>query len=88
MSPIMKSVIKSYMRGVIVAITPLLMTNQTDPKIYLFAVIAGVVSPALRAVDKNDPAFGRLADQADVEIDKLLKAEVTKKKAAPKKKAK
>lgn len=92
MSPIMKSVIKSYARGVLVAITPLLATNQTDAKLYVIAALAGVVGPALRAIDKNDPAFGRLANQAEVEIDKLLKAELTKKKAvkkaAPKKSAK
>ena len=88
----MKSVIKSYARGVLVAITPLLATNQTDAKLYVIAALAGVVGPALRAIDKNDPAFGRLANQAEVEIDKLLKAELTKKKAvkkaAPKKSAK
>lgn len=83
MSPLMKSVFKSYVRGVVVAITPLLATHTTDLWAYVIAVFAGVISPALRAVDKNDPAFGMIADAAEMELDKLAKA--SKKKVAKKK---
>jgi hypothetical protein len=83
MSPKMTSVIKSYARGVLVAVTPLLVIGSTEPKAYLAAIGAGVISPALRAMDKNDPAFGKIADAADIEIDKLVKAD-TKKKAIKK----
>jgi hypothetical protein len=83
MKPVMKSVLKSYIRGAIVAITPLLATNQTDPWMYAIAIVAGVISPALRALDKQDPAFGMIADVIDAETNKLLKA--TKKKVAKKK---
>ena len=85
-SSIMQSVLKSYARGVVVAVTPLLAIHSTDPWAYVMAVFAGVISPALRAVDKNDPAFGMVADAIDAEIDKLAKADKkTVKKTAKKK---
>lgn len=76
---IVKSVIKSYLRGVLVAISPLLLAGVTDTKMYAFAIVAGVISPAIRALDKKDPAFGMVADVIDAEIDKLAKAEKKKK---------
>lgn len=82
MSPIMQSVLKSYARGVLVAITPLLATSQTDPKVYVAAIVAGVISPAIRALDKKDPAFGLIADAVDTEINKLVKKDTKKKKKA------
>jgi hypothetical protein len=65
------AILKSYLRGVAIAIMPLLAINETRPLAYLYAVIAGTVAPAVRAADKNDMAFGRVAD----EIDKLAKAD-------------
>ena len=79
MSPLMQSVLKSYLRGVLVAVMPLLAMNETNPKAYLIAVLAGVVSPALRAMDKKDAAFGIVADAVDVQVDKLAKADKKKK---------
>jgi hypothetical protein len=63
-----KSIIKSYLRGVIVACLPILAMNETDPKVYLYAVLAGVISPALRAADKKDHAFGLVADAVDAKV--------------------
>ena len=79
MNPIMKSVLKSYLRGALVAVSPLIAAGMTDPKLYIYAIIAGVLSPALRAVDKNDSAFGMVADAIDIEVDKLAKADKKKK---------
>lgn len=81
MNSVMKSIIKSYARGVLVAITPLLATNQTDPWMYVCAIFAGVIGPALRALDKKDPAFGLIADAIDVELHKLAKKSAKKKTA-------
>lgn len=80
MSPIMISILKSYARGVLVAITPLLVIGSTDPKAYIAAIGAGVISPAIRAMDKKDPAFGKIADAVDIEINKLAKASTKKTK--------
>lgn len=83
MDTVMQSVIKSYLRGVLVAITPLITIHNTDVWAYVVAVVAGVISPALRAMDSKDPAFGMVADVVEIETDKLAKK--TTKKAAPKK---
>ena len=80
MSPIMISILKSYARGVLVAITPLLVIGSTDLKAYIAAIGAGVISPAIRAMDKKDPAFGKIADAVDIEINKLAKASTKKTK--------
>jgi hypothetical protein len=85
MDSILKSIIKSYLRGVIVAITPLVAMGVTNQWAYIAAILAGVISPALRALDKKDPAFGLVADIADLEIDKLAKKSAKK---APAKKTK
>ena len=79
MDSVMKSVVKSYLRGVLVAITPLITIHNTDVWAYAVAVLAGVISPALRAMDSKDPAFGMIADVVDAETDKLAK-KTTKKK--------
>lgn len=78
MSTKIQSVIKSYLRGVLVAVLPLLVIGSTDVKAYVAAIGAGVVSPALRAMDKKDPAFGKVADIVDIELDKLAKADKKK----------
>jgi hypothetical protein len=74
----MNAVIKSYLRGVLVAITPLLIIGSTEPKAYIAAIGAGVISPAIRSMDKKDPAFGKVADVVDVEVTKLAKADAKK----------
>ena len=79
MSNKMQSIIKSYARGVLVAITPLIVIHETDLWAYAVAIIAGVIAPALRALDKKDPAFGLIADVVDVELDKLAKKSKKKK---------
>ena len=57
-------ILKSYLRGVITASAPLLAIRSHDLWAYAAAIVAGVIAPALRAVDKNDPAFGLIADAA------------------------
>jgi len=84
MSPKVSAIAKSYLRGVLTAITPLLAIRSTDGWAYLAAVVAGVIAPALRAVDKNDPAFGVVADLAVAETESLDKAAIAKKAAATK----
>ena len=73
MNPKLLAVIKSYTRGVLVAVTPLLATHNTDLWAYAVAIFAGVISPALRAIDKNDPAFGAVADVIEIELESKTK---------------
>lgn len=86
MNPVMKSVIKSYARGVVTAITPLIAIGSRDVWAYVIAVFAGVIGPAIRSIDKNDPAFGMIADGIEAGIKKAAKKSA--KKAVSKKKTK
>lgn len=79
MNPKYLAIIKSYVRGVVVAITPLLATNVTNKWAYVAAIFAGVISPALRAMDKTDSAFGTVADAIETELNKKV-VKTTKKK--------
>lgn len=67
------AILGSYAHGLITAVTPLLMIKSTDPWAYAAAVLAGVIAPALRALDKKDHAFGLIADIAVEEANKKVK---------------
>jgi len=78
----MKCVIKSYLQGVLTEVTPLLAIHSTDAWAYAMAVVAGVIAPAIRAIDPKDQAFGIVADALVTEVDKM--AHPTAKKAVKK----
>lgn len=85
MNPKLKLAISSYVRSYIVAALAMVSTGENDyKKIAITALAVGVVGPAIRAVNPKDPAFGMVADKAEVEIKKLVVAD---KKKATKKKA-
>ena len=72
--------IKSFVRHfAITAVAVYTVNPDADWKAILAGAIAGVVGPAIRAIDKNDPAFGRVAEWAETEIKKVTKR--SKKKA-------
>lgn len=72
--------LKSFVRHfAITAVAVYTVNPDADWKAVLAGAIAGVVGPAIRAVDKNDPAFGKVASWAEAEIKKVAKK-------APKKK--
>ncbi len=75
-----KAMLASYGRSVVGAASALYVAGVTDPK-DLWAALVGAVIPVLaRAVNPNDPAFGRLP--AASAVDKALKSAKAKKKAA------
>jgi hypothetical protein len=76
--------LKSAIRHFAVTAVALYAAGVTDIKALAFATAAAVVGPAIRGIDKKDPAFGLAADLVTAEINKLAKA--SKKKPAPKKK--
>ena len=78
--------LKSAIRHFAVTAVALYAAGVTDLTALAFATAAAVVGPAIRGIDKKDPAFGLVADVVTVEIDKLAKA--SKKKPAAKKKTK
>ena len=75
--------IKSALRHFAITAVALYAAGVTDIKALAFATAAAVVGPAIRGIDKKDPAFGLVADVVTAEINKLAKA--SKKPAAKKK---
>lgn len=73
--------LKSFVRHfAITAVAVYTVNPDADWKAVIAGAVAGIVGPAIRAVDKNDPAFGRVADWVEKEI-KKLPAKTKKKKA-------
>ena len=71
--------LKSAIRHFAVTAIALYAAGVTDLKALGIATAAAVVGPAIRGIDKTDPAFGLIADIATKEINKLAKASSKKK---------
>lgn len=72
--------LKSFVRHfAITAVAVYTVNPDADWKAVIAGAVAGIVGPAIRAVDKNDPAFGKVADWAEVEIKKIAKKSPKKK---------
>jgi hypothetical protein len=69
-----KAALASYGRSFVVAAAAAYGLGQTDPKDILIAGLVAIIGPGLRAINKNDPAFGLIAD----EVTKLVKAQKKK----------
>jgi hypothetical protein len=72
-------IVKSALRHFALTALALYLGGITDLKALALATAAAIVGPAIRGIDKNDPAFGRVADWVDVELDKLAKKDKKKK---------
>jgi hypothetical protein len=74
----LKAMLASYARSVVGAVSALYVAGVTDPK-DLWAALVGAIVPVLaRAVNPNDPAFGRMP--AAKAVEEALKAAKPKKK--------
>ena len=58
----MSAAAKSYLRHALIAITPLLTTNDADWRHYAFAISLAIVGPLIRALDPQDKGFGLTDD--------------------------
>jgi hypothetical protein len=83
MSKQFKALLESYARSVLAGAATLYMAGITDPKDLVWSLVAAIAPVALRYVNPNDPAFGKLPSAA--EVDEAAKKAVPKK--APAKKA-
>lgn len=83
-----KAVLASYGRSVLGAVVALYIAGVTDPKELWAALVAALAPVALRALNPNDPAFGRLPKPSIVEdLLKDIKAPAKKPVAKSAKKA-
>jgi hypothetical protein len=80
----LKAMIASYGRSVLGAAIALYASGVTDPKTLAYSLLGAIVPVAIRAVNPNDSAFGKLPSVEDVDI-AVKTAKVVKK--APAKKA-
>lgn len=76
----LKAMLASYARSFLAAAIAVYATGETGWKVLLAAGLSAVVPVAIRAINPKDPAFGKVADLAMVEIDKLAKASTKKTK--------
>jgi hypothetical protein len=74
-----KAMLASYARSIVGATAALYMAGVTDPKDLWAALIGALIPVASRAINPNDPAFGRLPKVSAVE-DALKAAKPKKKK--------
>lgn len=77
--------LKSALRHFVLTAVSLYLAGVTEPKALAYATAAAIVGPAIRGLDKHDPAFGRVADWVTEELDKLAKKTPVKKSAKKKK---
>lgn len=80
----MKAMLASYGRSVLGAAIALYMSGVTDPADLWTALVAAIAPVALRALNPNDKAFGRLPEVSAV-TEALKTAKAPVKKAAKKK---
>ena len=85
-----KAMLASYGRSVLGAALALYMSGVTDPETLAYSLLAAIAPVALRALNPNDTAFGRMPALKSLQ-DALetinVKAPVKKKKAPVKKKS-
>jgi hypothetical protein len=80
-----QALLASYSRSFIVAVSTAYAMGEMNIKNLILAGLVATVGPAIRAINPKDASFGLIADLADTEINKLVKAD--QKKKATKKKA-
>ena len=69
------AIIQSYGRSILGAVLALYMAGITDSYLYLNALVAALAPVAIRFLNKNDIAFGKISGKSTPEE---IAAEVTK----------
>jgi hypothetical protein len=75
-----KAILASYGRTFVSVVLFAAINGETDVKAILLAGAVAVVGPAIRAINPNDPTFGRVADTLEAEVIKAAKKAASKKK--------
>ena len=78
-----KAMLASYVRSVVGAVAALYAAGVTDPKDLWAALLGALLPVAARAINPNDPAFGRMP--AAKAVEKALKSAKAPAKKATKK---
>jgi hypothetical protein len=62
-----KAILASYVRSIVGATAALYIAGVTDPKDLWAALVGALIPVASRAINPNDPAFGRMPSASSVE---------------------
>lgn len=83
----LKAMLASYGRSVLGAAIALYASGVTDPKTLAYSLLGAIVPVAIRAVNPNDKAFGKLPNVSEFESAlktvKVVKKTVKKAAAKP-----
>ena len=83
----LKAMLASYGRSVLGAAIALYASGVTDPKTLAYSLLGAIVPVAIRAVNPNDSAFGKLPSVEEIDV-AVKTAKVVKKTPAKKAAAK
>jgi hypothetical protein len=86
----LKALLASYARSVLGAGTTLYLAGVTDPLDLAWSLVGAIAPVAIRYVNPNDAAFGRVpsSDEVEVALAKATPKKAPVKKATPKKSTK
>lgn len=62
--------LKSAIRHFVLVALPVWQVSNGDIKAFGYALAAAIIGPALRGIDKNDPAWGKVAVWLETELKK------------------
>lgn len=66
---------KSALRHFAITAAAVFVANpDADAKAFIAGVVAAIVGPLIRAIDKDDPAFGQVAVKIEDKIKKAAKS--------------
>lgn len=72
------NILKSAIRHFSITAAGIYAAGVHDWNAVLWATVAAIVGPAIRGIDKKDPAFGLVADAVLAQIDRLAKSDIKK----------
>lgn len=68
MSKHFQALLASYGRSVLAGAATLYMAGVTDPKDLVWSLVAALAPVAIRYINPNDPAFGKVPTVEEVEV--------------------
>ena len=65
-----KLMLKSAARHFVLVALPVWQVSNGDIKAFAYGLAAAIIGPALRGIDKNDPAWGKVAAWLETDLKK------------------
>jgi len=65
-----KLMLKSAARHFVLVAIPVWQVSNGDIKAFAYGLAAAIIGPAIRGLDKNDPAWGKVATWFETELKK------------------